>query len=353
LEFTMSYHDQYDNPFDDETEDVRVARILAEANPAFRGAVQRIEGLVRGQEADYIRKHYEIGQLVLAVECDVKRYGHDGLPRLGRVLGWAAETLACDRHLASAFTPDQIEKFAKAKLSNGYPLAYRHLTMVASVKAPDRRNALLQRIIGESLTVYEVGKMLCDENRQINPDSKRGRPLKAPKDFNGIVRQLGDYATDFIERDAKVWSADDHSLSAKAINLSSDEVTEKRLVDVRRLAGDLRLVALQASVRAEEAEAVLRRFTEILEGREGSVKRLEELIRQDESEDLSDDTMPPFDQDLIGVLPQAPFPSLPSVIPVYIDRDQYFARANKQPNLANVIVENENVTDEAIQTNSA
>jgi hypothetical protein len=182
---------------------------------------------------------------------------------------------------------------------------------------------MMDMVLTKGLTVVELGKVIVNHHRQITPDSKRGRPLAAPKDLNGFVRQLGGYAADFLERDTRVWSTNEHSLTAKANYLSSDEITKERVEEVRKMAADLRKVAIKASERADEADAVYRSFADILKRRESQATRLV-AVETIESADTSecDKAMSLFGRDIIGELPSAPVSMAPEIDPIYIYRDR-------------------------------
>jgi hypothetical protein len=89
-----------------------------------------------------------------------------------------------------------------------------------------------------------------------------------------VLDQQDHFVLDFLDRNDKVWSAPQHSLSAKVVELDTADFNLERADRLKRHAEALSLLARKAQERADEALAIHQRFLQVLKERIAHPKRL-------------------------------------------------------------------------------
>jgi hypothetical protein len=79
--------------------------------------------------------------------------------------------------------------------------------------------------------------------------------LAIPKDLRALIRQQEGSVNDFIARSETIWEQPEHSLTAEAKKLSSEQITAEEVERVKTLADSLRKLSTKAFEQAKDADA--------------------------------------------------------------------------------------------------
>jgi hypothetical protein len=158
----------------------------------------------------------------------------------------------------------------------GKPLSYSHVVALAKVEDETERKKLLKQAIEREWTSTKLANAV-DLSKAPPPEKKpdgRGRPIGKPKTFDALLDQQDHFARDFLNRNSEVWSHAEHSLSAKAHFVGTEEITKERADRLREHAERLTLLAEKAKERADEAMQLHKRFMDVLEARDANLKKV-------------------------------------------------------------------------------
>jgi hypothetical protein len=223
---------------------------------------------------------YQIALILKDVYDDVTEnngavYGAKAIKAIQLIFGWDDGVIYRALHVAEAFTKEQIEGMTRMRLPGGKPLSYSHVVTLAGVGDERQRQKLLQEAIRHGWTSKRLAHAAeLAEAPPARKGDRRGRPLTKPRDFDAVLDQQNYFIRDFLDRNEKVWSDPQHSLSAKVAELGTADFNPERADRLKRHAGALSVLARKAQERADEALAVHHRFLQILEERTAHPKRL-------------------------------------------------------------------------------
>jgi len=247
-------------------------KILQAMTTACRKKLKYFETWLRKEMHHTLRSRYELGLQVQELYEDERKnggklYGRNAISRICKLLRWDDNVIRTALRFVQTFSQEDLERLCGMILPTGEPLNWSHVRALLTVDNPTQRQDLLERTTTEGWTCTELARQI--KNLVDRPaDDQRGRPLRAPKDFDGAVAQQQQSAEDWDRRYSRVWMKQDRSLTTQAAKLPPEEVTEERLRQARELAMQLRRVANQALKQAEKAEEVVRDFERILDERQ-------------------------------------------------------------------------------------
>jgi hypothetical protein len=248
--------------------------VLQSMTPACQEKLRYFDTWLRNEVSHTLRSRYELGLQVRELYDDEwqnggRLYGRNAIGRICKLLRWDDGVIRLALRFAQAFTPEDLERLCALALPRGETLTWSHVRALLAVDDPAQRLGLLERTAAEGWTCTELAqevKGLVERPAQ----DRRGRPPRAPKDFDGAVAQQQQSAEQWDRHFTRVWGKQDRSLVTQAARLPAEHVTEERLCQARDLAAQLRRVADQAREQAEQAEQVVREFERVL-GERGQV----------------------------------------------------------------------------------
>jgi CheY-like chemotaxis protein len=120
--------------------------------------IQRLRELQLGR-AD-ARSRYRMGAIVLEVKRRPDLYGTRGVSALAAGIGEAEQNLYRYATVAERWSVAEFEALVSRRGSDGRPLSWSHLVLIASVDPETTRARLLQRALDESLSVRALAVML-------------------------------------------------------------------------------------------------------------------------------------------------------------------------------------------------
>jgi hypothetical protein len=184
--------------------------ILNSANPALREVLAQVGHWLLKESRDNILNRYALGALLRRVYQDEREargsvYGAGAIDKIRRFFHWDEGTAYHALRVAEAFTREEVERLAALRLANGRPLYFGHLLNLAAAPEGDRA-ALLERVLSESMTVGELHQhvhRIRPKEQPAAPET-RGRPLAVPRNLDALLRQQGNLAKDFLNRDREV-----------------------------------------------------------------------------------------------------------------------------------------------------
>src|SRR4051794_116620 len=231
-------------------------------NPALLGKLEQVKRLCRKHNRGDLLRRYDLGLALRDVYDDetdhgADRYGAHAVEKICRALGSADGSLV--RHslrLAQAYTRAEVERLAATRTASGGPVTWAHVRLLTQVDDRARRAGLLRRTTDESWTSDDLAlkvKELLDGGSPSRSTS-RGRPLAAPRDLGGALRQQAAAAGNFVQRSAEVWSDPAHSLQALVQALGPPELREW-LPELEGHVRKLRRLEEEAGARRRGAEA--------------------------------------------------------------------------------------------------
>lgn len=284
----MDYEDYENYIFPGEEIDPiqRRQQLFDKMNPQLKDKVHQVKTWFDLAYKSTLLDRYQLGLLVQEIYDDDywgkdKRYGDGAVRKLEQYFAWGRDVLRPAYRLVCEFTREEIDQVLTLRTSAGEPISYTHLRVLFPIKDKAVRWELLDRVIKENLTAEELDKLVLDMQGLKVPGvrrSKRGRPLSAPRDFEGIYRQQEGYCQDFLQRSFQVWEAEEFCLAARAEALNPTDVTDQHLEKARHLADLLSQVSQKAQERAEEAKRVHEHFQKILDDRFGWADKLKSGI---------------------------------------------------------------------------
>jgi hypothetical protein len=242
--------------------------ILANMSPKLREKYEWIREWLDTEIKTTLQSRYELGEQVLEIYMDetkngAKVYGRGAINKICKLLDWDDGVIRACLKLVQTYTREDIVRICALKLPRDEPVTWSHVRTLLEVDDPTQRDELLEKTVAEGLTCTELGlevKQLVEKA----PDDGRGRPVKVPSSFSGLVQQQLQVADTWEKRYAKVWSNSPQSFITRATELQEKELTEEHLRYATVLAHRLRQMADQAVAAAKKAEEVVRQFEQLL-----------------------------------------------------------------------------------------
>jgi hypothetical protein len=112
------------------------------------------EALRKAEQAD-VPARYKVA-LIASQLKDEEEFGKDALDRMDEELGLGTSTLYMYAKVPEAWAADTFKVASERLNSKGLPLSWSHWKLLASVKDKDKREALLDKTLTESLNVLDL-----------------------------------------------------------------------------------------------------------------------------------------------------------------------------------------------------
>jgi hypothetical protein len=126
-------------------------------NDALREQCERIRVLLERPDAATLQIRYEVAVLVADVKQRTERYGLDAVGEIARTLRRARAALYRNAAVAERWPPHVFH--ARVERSAGHAPSWSHWVLLASVSNAARRDALLERVCMEGLSVRAVRRL--------------------------------------------------------------------------------------------------------------------------------------------------------------------------------------------------
>src|SRR5262245_12325768 len=176
---------------------------ISPSNTALLDKLEEIRGLCRGHNRADLLRRYDLGLAVQEVYDDetrngADRYGAHAVEKICRALGSADSSLVQSAlRLAQAYPRAEVERLAALRTASGEPVTWAHVRLLMHVDPPARREQLLRRVLEESWTSDDLSREVVRPQGAGTPS--RGRPLAAPRNFGGAIRQQAAAAENFVQ----------------------------------------------------------------------------------------------------------------------------------------------------------
>jgi hypothetical protein len=234
--------------------------LLQNLSPRVQERVKKIRAWFAKADRSSLQQKYELGTEVKAIFDDKTQNGtgHYGLrliANLSKVFGWETGLVYASLAVARAIEPEEVNALYDRPMANGRLISFGHLRALVKVALPKSRASLLDKALTHSWTREELEDAILQATTGQQKEDGRGRPLKAPKDLRGLLRQQERTAGEFVRRATDVWEAPENSLFRKVKQLSDKEVTEEQVETLKNHATVLRQLIAKATDQAQEAES--------------------------------------------------------------------------------------------------
>jgi hypothetical protein len=247
---------------------VPMAKAMAERRDAFlrtsshevRQHVRRVRDWFAAADRATLLGRYDLGREVKALHDEIVKkkgagsYGMRFITGLCELFGWNKGVVYGALTIVENFTLDQITALCDRPMANGRLVPYGHLLALAKVSAKKTRDSLLNKTIDQSLSRDELDDAIRQATTGQKKEETRGRPLNAPKDLRGLLRQQEVAASEFVQRATKVWAEQSNSFMGQVERLPEHQVTEEQVKILREHAANLRKLVDSANEQAAEAE---------------------------------------------------------------------------------------------------
>lgn len=159
---------------------------------------------------------------------------------------------------ATYYSKEEAEQLADLVMADGNTLlSYSHVRLLISIENEVQRKEAINLILINCWTSAQLGAHI---KTLLGKRSKGGRKPAVPKDARTVIDQQLAFVEDFENRNVNVWRNPTHSLTAQVAKIEPKEYTEDLAKQLGRLAHQMRQLATEATVRADEAE---RKYSEI------------------------------------------------------------------------------------------
>lgn len=170
---------------------------INEMNASLRRKYETIRELFSGNTADTVRVRHQIGGMISEIRNAPDKYGARGVILLATALGRDETTLYRYGQVATRWTGDELGVLLKRVNIFGEPISWSHLVELTAVNSKRDRAALVERVLGEGLSVRELARVISSSSTDTARDQTR--PLAV--DLSEMVS-----ASERYERRASRWS---------------------------------------------------------------------------------------------------------------------------------------------------
>jgi hypothetical protein len=125
-------------------------------NDGLREQYEQIRTLLERRDAATVQVRYEAAALVAHVKCAGTRYGPNAIGKLAHALGRPKAGLYRDAAVAERWPPDIFEQIQR---SGVHVPSWSHWIALAAIPNASQRDALLERVCREDLSVRSVRRL--------------------------------------------------------------------------------------------------------------------------------------------------------------------------------------------------
>jgi CheY-like chemotaxis protein len=123
--------------------------------PALRERIVALRELLGRLPAD-ARTRYDIGRIVAELKARPDAYGHGAVSVAAAALGEDIPSLYRYARVAERWTREELDALLARTMRDGRPLSWSHLVALASVQPGEAYARLVERTLGECLSVREL-----------------------------------------------------------------------------------------------------------------------------------------------------------------------------------------------------
>jgi hypothetical protein len=278
------------NSLPDNTNELREKQqdLMADANPALKAKVHWVVNWCKQETKNSLLSRWELGEQINEVfrdhsENGCKRYGSKAFQTIAAFSGEAEGSLRICAKLAKSYVRGQIVDISEMIMADGVtPLSFSHIRCVLALDNPSERQEALNMALERCWTVDSLNKYVLSKMGGGN-SAHKGRPVAKPKDVEGVIAQQMSFAADFNKRNTNVWQDPKHSISAHLAKIPTSMYTEDMAAKLCKLAQQLRALADDVGVRADEAEKKYEEVRHAVEAKlTNGVKMASELTEEKE-----------------------------------------------------------------------
>jgi hypothetical protein len=232
--------------------------------PDLQAAIRTIDGYMLAEVTSTLGYRHKMGLVLLAIRENKRNngkrpYGDRAFEQLVEIYGQKKEVLYGAMRLAEMYSEEEIAQICEMRMSNGEPLTITHLRCLSPVNDPMVRKELLSRAVVFGWTAERLKK----EVRKTLPKDEqdgRGRSLKVPMDYDGLLSQIEENADALRRRIAEVWRSVDKGLASKITTLPHEGYTAERRHAVAQVSQTLVCLITDLGRLKDEIEQHLKQF---------------------------------------------------------------------------------------------
>jgi hypothetical protein len=253
-----------------ETIEEKRARILQDATPALRAELDWFQDWFDKEFRHSLLSRRELGNRYKKIYDDTttgrNTYGVHAVEQISEYFGWDDGVIYNSMKFARLFTEEEVRHLTELRMPDGRLLSFTHIVQVLSIADRAKRKELIDQAVAEGWTSKQLAYEISPDLKPKKPiTDRRGRPLAIPRDFDAVLSQMESFADDFLNRADKVWQNERHSLDAKFIDLTADDMTKERAKKIKSVAEKLAELNKTAKRLEEEALAVHKEFLKTLD----------------------------------------------------------------------------------------
>lgn len=130
---------------------------------ALRARIQTLRELLRAAPLDNVGRH-RVGTVVAELKAQPEVYGVGAVQLVASALAQDEASLYRHARGAERWTLSEFEALLARRMRDGSAPTWSHLVVLASVESKARRNQLLERTIGESLSVRRLEEVVRESD---------------------------------------------------------------------------------------------------------------------------------------------------------------------------------------------
>lgn len=136
---------------------------------ALSQRIEMLRELLRPAPLDSLGR-YGVGSIVAELKAQPDVYGHSAVQIVAAALGQDEASLYRHARVAERWTPSEFDTLLGRRMRDGSPPSWSHLVVLASVESKTVRQQLLERVLGENLSVRRLEEVV----RETGDGSPRG-----------------------------------------------------------------------------------------------------------------------------------------------------------------------------------
>lgn len=163
-----------------------VRRAVEAMNPSLRGRYETIRSILAASAEDIVVRH-RIGKVIAQIQNDPNKYGARAVTLVAAALGRDETSLYRCAHVATRWTSEDMARLAGRRNRRGELLSWSHLVRLSTVATKRVRDALLERVLAEALSVREIARLAAGVQ-----DARAGASTLRTRSIARLERRLRD-----------------------------------------------------------------------------------------------------------------------------------------------------------------
>ena len=243
--------------------DNKRAKLLADANDAFRSRYEEIREALASEETTIFETRYKIGLMVEEMSMDESSYGSKPVERMAELQGSGRDVIYQALLFVQRFDDAEMKELTKMRNKAGDPLLWTHVSHL--IRIPDRevRQGTLRKCLELSWSPAELLAFIQNAKGG-KTRSNAGKPLARPKSLRGFIDQQSTYIDQLLKRKEKVWAGQEKPGDTSFFDLLNSTPLTKldtgTLTDLEKLEDRYELAATEMEAMATELSKIRRRI---------------------------------------------------------------------------------------------